>query len=286
MASEFVLRSISSISTFGKVNRRRRTKRGHQLKRRTLSATWGISCLTVLLLVGMASSLAAPQTECVVLLHGLARTSASMQPLARALSEAGYEVVNLDYASRQKPIEELAPLVIEAALGACASNQSEVHFVTHSLGGILVRYYMAHNELPRLGRVVMLAPPNQGSEVVDELRNFPGFEALHGPAGLQLGTDPDSIPRSLGAVSFELGVIAGNATVNPLLSLNLPNPDDGKVSVASTKVEGMADFLEVPHSHTFIMRSEKVIAQVLAFLATGRFDREAPTPATWPAKVR
>jgi len=225
----------------------------------------------------MASSLlfllvSAPvAADCVILLHGLARTSVAMAPMAEVLSTRGFQVVNVDYPSREKPIEELAPLAVKKGLAQCAPEQT-VNFVTHSLGGILVRYYLEQNTIDGLGRVVMLAPPNQGSEVVDDLRNVPGFTLLNGPAGLQLGTDAQSIPRRLGPVNFELGVIAGTETFNPLLSQSLPNPDDGKVSVESTKVEGMRDFLALPYTHTFIMRSDSVIEQTIHFLRNGSFD--------------
>jgi hypothetical protein len=117
----------------------------------------------------------------------------------------------------------------------------------------------------------MLGPPNKGSEVVDRLKNIPGFEFINGPAGLALGTAKTSVPNSLGAVTYPVGVIAGSSTINPILSQMLPNPDDGKVSVESTKVEGMADHIIVPVSHTFLMRNDNVIKQVKAFLKTGAF---------------
>jgi len=211
--------------------------------------------------------------DCVILLHGLARSSSSMNSMQTALTDKGYYVVNHDYPSRTKPIEALAPEAIDTAIEECGSEQP-IHFVTHSLGGILVRAYLAKQDIEALGRVVMLAPPNQGSEVVDDYRDIPGYRALNGPAGLQLGTDASSLPRQLGSVSFDLGVIAGTATFNPILSLSLPNPDDGKVSVASTKVEGMRDFMTVRRTHTFIMRAPEVIEQVAFYLENGRFEAE------------
>ena len=152
---------------------------------------------------------------------------------------------------------------------------TKIHFVTHSLGGILVRYYFEGNSIQEMGRVVMIAPPNQGSEVVDNLRNFPGFKMLNGPAGQQLGTDEESIPLNLGPVDYEVGVIAGTRTFNPILSLFLPNPDDGKVSVARTYVDGIKETIEVPHSHPFIMKANVVIEQSINFLHKGAFDHAA-----------
>jgi triacylglycerol lipase len=219
----------------------------------------------------IACSASVALADCVVLLHGLARTSSAMNPLEEALNEAGFATVNRGYPSRDAVIQELAPLAVEEGISECPSDQS-VHFVTHSLGGILVRYYLQNNELPRLGRVVMLAPPNQGSEVVDKISWVPGYYLFNGPAGYQLGTDEDSIPLNLGPVEFELGIIAGSKTVNPILSQYLENPDDGKVSVENAKVEGMDDFIVVPHSHTFLMRADVVIEQTLLFLQEGRFD--------------
>lgn len=193
-----------------------------------------------------------------------------MEALETRLGSSGFTVANVDYPSREKPIEELAPLAIEEGLQRCADQQN-IHFVTHSMGGILVRYYLQHNTIEQLGHVVMIAPPNQGSEVVDALAGTLGFELFNGPAGLQLGTDADSVPSRLGPVDFSLGIIAGSRTFNPLLSQLLPNPDDGKVSVQSTRVEGMGDFLLVDASHTFIMNDETVIRETIRFLRTGSF---------------
>src|SRR6056300_369920 len=209
--------------------------------------------------------------DCVILLHGLARTSNSMEEMAKAFNTAGYQVANVSYPSREATIEELAPAAIEAGLEQCPEDES-IHFVTHSLGGILVRYYLEQEEIQDLGKVVMLAPPNQGSQVTDKLRDNYFYQILNGPAGDQLGTDEDSLVMQLGVVDFPLGIIAGTKSVNPLLSQLLPNPDDGKVSVENTKVEGMTDFVELPHSHTFMMRAEDVIEQAIAFIQHGAFD--------------
>lgn len=206
----------------------------------------------------------------VILLHGLARTQHSMASLSKALQAQGYHVANVHYPSTRAPIEELAVHAINKGLALCEKSE-RVSFVTHSMGGILVRYYLKHFPLEQLHRVVMLAPPNQGSEVVDKLADLPGFKWWNGPAGLQLGTDPTSVPNQLGPAHFDLGVIAGTFSVNLLLSSFLPSPDDGKVSVASTKLGGMKDHIELPVSHTFMMRDKTVIQQVLHFLREGQF---------------
>ena len=150
-------------------------------------------------------SMAAP-ADSVILLHGLARTEKSMGRLRRALERHGYHVINVGYDSRKSNIATLAEAAIAPALEACAEGV-RVHFVTHSMGGILLRQFLRHHTIQNLGSVVMLGPPNKGSEVVDRLREVPGFRLLHGDAGLELGTGTDSLPKSLGPANFDLGVI-------------------------------------------------------------------------------
>jgi len=217
--------------------------------------------------------LAAPSSEeCVVLIHGLNRSSRAMEPMAEALREAGFSTVNVDYPSQAGPVEVLAPMAVDTGLKGCHdAGAKRIHFVTHSIGGILLRYAHQSSPIPDLGRVVMLAPPNQGSEVIDVTRDWPTSELFAGMAGLQLGTDPDGIPRQLGPVDFELGVIAGTGSINFVMSAMLPGPNDGKVSVESTRVDGMTDFLIVSNSHRYITESEEVIRNTTAFLRVGSF---------------
>jgi len=210
--------------------------------------------------------------ECVILLHGLARSFRSLEKLEKHLSDLGYRVINLDYPSTKYSIPNLADNILDAAVKQCEQTPVEkIHFVTHSMGGIVVRYYLKHHKLPQLGRVVMLSPPNKGSELVDFYKKGPLFKKTHGPAGLQLGTGDESLPLKLGPVDFELGVISGNRSFYPLNSALIPGLDDGIVSVERTKVEGMADFLLLPYSHPFIMQKEVVLEQVVHFLREGKF---------------
>jgi len=227
---------------------------------------------TCLILVLLSSGLA-QANDCVVLLHGLMRSSMSMNTMQRELDAEGYITANIDYPSRDHTVEELAPIAVEDGLTACRANEDigRIHFVTHSLGGILLRQYLSENEIPELGRVVMMGPPNQGSAAVDELEDVPGFDWLNGPAGRQLGKGEESVPLALGPAEFELGVIAGNRTIDPITSSVLENPDDGRVSVEDTKLDGMADFIVVDHSHAFMMRMQRTIELTIEFLRSGSF---------------
>ncbi|WP_248635520.1 esterase/lipase family protein [Desulfatibacillum aliphaticivorans] len=235
-----------------------------------------LSLLGLLLIFGSQDAWASdkdsePQKETVVLLHGLARTERSMKPLEKSLSCQGFKVINIGYPSRKFPIGELAGQVKEKLNSLDCWDAPKVHFVTHSMGGIIVRAMFAEFHPHNLGRVVMLCPPNKGSEVVDHLKDNPLFVALNGQAGRQLGTDPESAPNRLGPVDYEVGVLAGTLSVNPLFSNWLKGEDDGKVSVERAKVEGMSEFLTLPYNHTFFMNKAKVKARVTSFLRTGRF---------------
>jgi pimeloyl-ACP methyl ester carboxylesterase len=213
-----------------------------------------------------------PAQECVVLLHGLIRSSGSMDELEGALIEKGYSVANIDYPSRDTTIDKLANLAIPAGIDKCETHSDgPINFVTHSLGGILVRQYLSAHKIDKLHRVVMLGPPNHGSEAVDYLRDVPGFEFVNGPAGLQLGTDGDALVKKMDGVDFELGVIAGTKSINPILSRVLPGKDDGTVSLASTRIDGMCEFITVPVTHTFMMGNDEVIEETIHFIETGRF---------------
>ena len=212
--------------------------------------------------------------ECVVLLHGLARSAQSMELMAEALGDAGYSVANVDYPSRERPIEELAPMAVGDGLDRCRQmpgGAAKIHFVTHSLGGILVRQYLAKGSIDELGRVVMLGPPNQGSSAADVFADLPGFDFAHGPVGRQLGKGEGSVPLALGPADFELGIIAGKRTIDPLTSAVLDDPDDGRVAVSDTRLEGMSDFVVVDHSHAFLMRMQEPVELTIRFLRTGAF---------------
>ena len=211
------------------------------------------------------------KNRAVVVLHGLVRSSASMNQISQALNSAGYTVCNIQYSSRKYSIEKLAIEQVYPEIEKCLPNQEQkIDFVTHSMGGIIVRQLARSTDI-KINRVVMLSPPNQGSELVDKLQVIPLFKFINGKAGLSLGTEASSLPNRLGAVDFETGIITGDRSYNPLYSYLIPGADDGKVSLERAKVEGMKDFLVVPHSHSFIMNSQTAIEQTINFLKSGKF---------------
>ena len=210
--------------------------------------------------------------EPVVVVHGLGRTPASMWVLEYRLENAGYRVVSFGYPSRSEPIDSLVDLLADEVQRCCEAHGETVHFVTHSMGGVLVRSYLAQQARPHQGRVVMLSPPSQGSELIDTFEDSPLLRLTLGPAATELGTDSTDIAARLGPVRFSLGVITGDVSWNPLYSWLIPGPDDGKVGVDNARVEGAADFLVLPTTHTFIMNRVDVADATIHFLRNGRFE--------------
>ena len=210
--------------------------------------------------------------EYVILLHGLGRTKYSMNNIAARLKHLGYMVWNEGYPSTKNPIASLVSNYVRPAVEwAEKGGARKIHVVTHSLGGILIRAYLQENALPAGSRIVMLSPPNKGSEVAEKLKSFFLYRWMMGPAGQELGTSSGSIPKRLKPVSADIGIIAGTRSMEPWFSVLIPGQDDGKVSVESTTLKEMNDFLTVQNTHPFIMNDRKVIDQVVIYLMHGRF---------------
>ena len=212
-------------------------------------------------------------SECVVLLHGLARSANSMKQLQRGLHNAGFSVLNIDYPSTKHVIETLVEQFIQPQIDSLRRqlNCNNLHFATHSMGGILLRYYLKHYELPELARVVMISPPNKGSELVDKFSGLAVFNWLYGPAGGQLGTSSNSLPNRLGPANYDVAVITGNRSVNPYYSHLIPGDDDGNVAVDRARLDGMRAFKVLPKTHTFIASSQQAIELVTSYLKSGQF---------------
>jgi len=212
----------------------------------------------------------------VVLLHGLARGSSSMRRMEGALAAEGYTTCNVPYPSTQHAIATLAgDYVLPRILNSVESPQAPLNFVTHSLGGIIVRYLARFGLVENIARVVMLSPPNKGTEVVDVLGGNWLFERINGPAGKELATSSSSLPNRLGPAHWELGIIAGDRSINWLLSMMIGGRNDGKVSPENAKLDGMKDFLVIHAAHPFIMKRRVAIEQTIHFLEHGCFDRIA-----------
>jgi triacylglycerol lipase len=215
--------------------------------------------------------------DCVVVLHGLGRSFTAMSDMAHAFNDEGYHVVNIDYPSVSKTVSELAEEYLAPSLENCPEGR-QINFVTHSLGGIMTRYYLQENPMPNLGRIVMVAPPNHGSEVADFLSGSVFFRWFYGPALSELGTDEEtSVPLALEVPDFEFAVIAGSDAsffYEPFSYWLLPGDDDGLVTIESAHLRGQSDFLAVEKGHSFIQKAPEVIDAAINFLGAGKFAEE------------
>lgn len=221
----------------------------------------------------MAVAPANARCDGVVLLHGIGVGAWTLKKLDQALRRRGYATLNLDYASRKKPLEELAEEIHTPVAAFAEQCDGAIHFVAHSMGGLLARVYIARHRPARLGRVVMLGTPNAGSEVADLLKDFSIYRAVFGPAGLQLSTAQVPVLAALPSPDYAVGIIAGCRSIAPIASaFILPRPNDGRVSVASAKLADMADHVVVKASHTGLPRHAVAIEQTIAFLSEGRFS--------------
>lgn len=196
-----------------------------------------------------------------------------MWPAALAARRRGYAVFNWGYPSATAGIEAHASSLRSALNAHRSLGEKRVHFLTHSLGGIIVRALLARDAPPNLGRVVMLGPPNGGNEIAQRLRDAPAFRRVMGPAGLELGTGAESVPRRLPDAAFDLGIIAGRRSRPALFGRWIGSPNDGLVSVSATRLVGMRDHIIVRSGHALLPWNPRALHQAFAFLASGRFDR-------------
>lgn len=223
----------------------------------------------------MTSTPSAQSPEGVVFLHGISRSFRSLIPMQKAVEAAGFATRNIGYPSRHKALSALADDIHPAIAPFAEANEGCTHFVCHSMGGLLARVYLARHRPARLGRVVMLGTPNGGSEIADVMKNWLPYRLYFGPAGQQLVTTRDATTEALlPAVDYPVGIIAGDRSLDPITSrFMLPGADDGRVTVARTRLDGMADHVVIPASHAFMIKNKEAIAQTVAFLKDGRFRR-------------
>lgn len=250
-------------------------------KRRGCSAAVGVATAVALASCQADPAPAPADQEAVVVVHGLGRTERSMAVLAQRLRWAGYDVTAFGYDSRVAPVERQAEALAET-VARCCREAGRVHFVGHSLGGIVIRTFLAASPPESLGRVVLLVPPSRGSELADWLRDVPVVSEALGPAGRALGTGEADVPAALPPPAYEMGIVAGDRSVNPIGSAFIAGPDDGIVALDRTRVEGVP-MIVLPRSHAFIMNSRHAARAVVQFLRTGAFEpTTAPVPAPAP----
>jgi pimeloyl-ACP methyl ester carboxylesterase len=206
-----------------------------------------------------------------VLLHGFLRSKDSMKGMKKHLEKAGYEAYSVNYPSTQFDIDTFAAQVT-ILLTQWQGDFSEIYVVTHSLGGIVARRVLSKDDAPKVKRLVMTGPPNQGAIMADLLLGWWPSQYVTGPAGKELVTGVESSAKSAGIPKCEFGVIAGargkGKGWNPLI----PDDDDGVVGVKSTRLDGMADHIVVRAPHTTIMNHKESVKQALFFFEHGRFD--------------
>lgn len=209
----------------------------------------------------------------VVILHGIAKSNSHTKKLANFLAQNNYEVINLNYPSTKYQLEELSKIIYDE-INAKINHNTKLNFVGYYMGGLLVRIILNKYKFKNLNRVVHLATPNHGSEVADFLQNNYLFKKIFGPSGQELTTNQEKIKHLLnGKIYYELGIIAGSLSFDPISSLLIPGQDDGKVSIRSTKLPGMKDHVIIKSSHLFFPSNKEVQRQTLHFLQEAKFSK-------------
>ncbi len=216
----------------------------------------------------------------VILLHGIMSSKNALIPAARYFQKKGFHSIVVPYPSRKISIGIASEKILATAIRQyCTDSSKQIHFVGHSMGGIVIRYYLARHRPSNLGRVVLIASPNHGSELADIFSDNSLAEDLFGPALKELKTTSDSLPNRLGPVDYDLGIIMGKAARIPWLSKQLPEDDDWVVSVNGGKISGMNDFTLINGMHASLKHSPEVFYQTYYFLQSGRFNDHPPIKA-------
>ncbi len=237
---------------------------------RDIRRAWGtqIACETELDSLFPSQPDADGRRTAVVVVHGIVRSSKSFAAMKQPLEQAGYLVLDFDYPSTQVSVTGSANYL--RGVIAKIEHVDTIHFVTHSMGGLLVRAYLAAEDRdPRCGRVVMLGTPNHGAAMATTMRGNWLYRFIYGPAGQELPGVANAFLESLPAPPGEFAIIAGASGTeqgwNPLLT----GDDDGTVRVEETRLAGAADFMTVPCLHSWLMSDPTVIDATIRFLDQG-----------------
>ncbi|MCG8671408.1 MAG: hypothetical protein MI867_18535 [Pseudomonadales bacterium] len=226
-----------------------------------------LACASKLSVAEPANPLASQET--VILLHGLGRSDMAMWLLEHRLENAGYKVFSIDYDSIQQTPNQVLGSVFSDIEKCCKEAEATIHFVGHSLGGLIIRAYLGQHDVKNLGKVVLIGSPSNGTPVVDKYRDS-WWMQFAGEMTLALGTDDNGFAKSLPKPDYSLGVIAGTVERSSNDEI-IPGADDGLVPVESTKIEGMSDFILLPISHSAMRYDADVAAQTITYLRNGSF---------------
>lgn len=205
----------------------------------------------------------------VIALHGILRSSKSWDALKRHLEPDGYQFVAVDYPSTQRSIEQFADQL--QTVIASLNGIEKIHFVVHSMGGLVVRRWCQTYSDPRIGRLVMIGTPNAGAEIATMLQKNLLFQAIFGPAGQELVAAPDNFIEKLPTPPFEFGVIMGSRGTSDGYNPLIPGDDDGVVTVRSARLPGAVDSLAVRCLHSFQCWNPEVMDATRRFLKSGAF---------------
>ena len=256
------------------------TKHYRLLDANDVRRMWGSleECEAKLQAIAAENNLKPMSGKAVILIHGIARSSKTMNPMARAMAQEGYNVVNFEYPSTRVTMSESAEYLHKTI--SSLEGIEQIDFVCWSMGGLLVRSYLqnhADDRDPRIHRMVMLGTPNHGAELANILRNNFAFKLIMGPAGQELVSDEGGTIAKLPVPDFEFAVIAGGRGTkngwNPLI----PGDDDATVSIECTRLVGAKDFMTVPALHSFIPSNEEAIAASKRFFETGALRESGET---------
>ncbi len=245
---------------------------------------WILPVLALVLFLGCSASTyryrltASTQSdECVILVHGLRGSSSSFESLQQRLTKEGYAVLLIDYPSTKFTIPTLANSLFSEVLARSGPEQFDsLHVIAHSMGAIMVRYYLQEHALDRLGRVVFLSPPNHGIELINRFDWCAWFRKFNGPGGMQLAAGDTNFVESLQPPDYPVGILMSSRSINPVASMFIPGKDDGRVSIKSAKLEGMRDFKLISTNHHVIMRKQATISAAIHFLKNGYFENPRP----------
>ncbi|MCC2646219.1 MAG: alpha/beta fold hydrolase [Rickettsiaceae bacterium] len=212
--------------------------------------------------------------ECVVLLHGYGRSSKSMRSIESLLVSHNYKVINIDYPSRQFNLTDITHKKVKPLIVECLNKEEKIHFVGYSMGGVITKHFIETHQVPNLGNVVFIASPIKGSDISAKLSKNSFFRLIFGPAAADLSTESDFVKSLKEEIFYPLGIITASISHNPLTSLFLlPGPNDGTVTLASTRIKGIADHIIINANHNSIINLEETHKQVLSFLKNRSFKK-------------